>query len=63
MAEPTGVWVVTDHYWPADGLSEVTPYPDEIEAMRAANADQFRRAWFVPFGKDIRDVMREPNAQ
>ncbi|MFE3081814.1 hypothetical protein [Nocardia tengchongensis] len=55
---PTGVWVVADRSW-IDGPGDVTPYPDEIEAMRAANADEYRRAWFVPFGKDLREVMNE----
>ncbi|MFD6357920.1 hypothetical protein [Nocardia tengchongensis] len=59
MAEPTtGVWVVADRSW-IDGPGEVIPYPDEIAAMRAANEEQFRRAWFVPFGKDLREVMNE----
>ncbi|MEU6580645.1 hypothetical protein [Nocardia sp. NPDC046763] len=57
--EEAGVWVVAHRYWDAEGPGKATPYPDEIAAMRAANADQFCRAWFVPFGKDLSEVMNE----
>lgn len=55
---PTGVWVVAYRSW-IEGPGEVIPYPDEIAAMRAANEDEYARAWFVPFGKDLREVMNE----
>ena len=58
-AAPTGVWVVADRYWGTEGPGEVIPYPDEMAAMRAANEDQSYRAWFVPFGKDLREIMND----
>ncbi|BAD56351.1 hypothetical protein [Nocardia farcinica] len=56
-AEP-GVWVVSGEYWGYDGPSQVVPYANEAEALRAANQESHLRAWFVPFGKDLREVMR-----
>lgn len=61
MAEQAGVWVVAYRHW-IDGPGEVTPYATELDALRAANREDYVRVWFVPFGKDLRDVMNEPYA-
>lgn len=53
-----GVWVVAGQVWGYEGPYQVTPYPSEVEALRAANADDMLRAYFVPFGTDLREVMR-----
>ncbi len=53
----TGVWIVASTSWGSEGPSEATPYADEVSALRAANTDTYLRAWFVPFGVDLREVM------
>ncbi len=53
-----GVWLVADTSWGYDGLSQVVPFPTEVEAMRAANTNEYLRAYFVPFGTDLREAMK-----
>ncbi|MGW5387173.1 hypothetical protein [Nocardia sp. NPDC003963] len=57
--ETAGVWVVAGTSWGYEGPGWVTPYPSELEALHAANQEEFVRAYFVPFGKDLREVMNE----
>ncbi|WP_029924031.1 hypothetical protein [Nocardia otitidiscaviarum] len=57
--EQPGVWVVAGTSWGYEGPYQVVPYPSETDALRAANGEDFVRAWFVPFGEDLRDVMNE----
>ncbi len=52
--QPPGVWMVT---WEASGTDDVTPYPTEIEALRAINGGDHMRAWFVPWGKSLHDLL------
>lgn len=54
---PEGVWLVAGTSWSCDGPGWVTPYPAEMEALRAVNETDYLRAYFVPFGEDLREVM------
>jgi hypothetical protein len=53
-----GVWIVSGRYWGHDGPSWVIPFGTEIEAMRAMNAGDGERVFFVPFGVDLADAMK-----
>ncbi len=55
--QPAGVWVVAGTSWIYEGPGCVIPYATKLEALEVANEDDYRRAWFVPFGVDLRDVM------
>lgn len=64
MTAPTedqpGVWIVADTWWGDEGPGETIPYATKLEALQAVNdAGWQRRAWFVPFGKELREVMNE----
>lgn len=50
MTPTDGVWFTIHHG------SRVTPYPSEIEALRAANASEDHTAVFAPWGQDPVDV-------
>ena len=52
-----GVWIVAGTTWGYEGPSYVVPHASETDAMRAANDAEYQRAYFVPFGKDLREVM------
>ncbi|MFJ1461811.1 hypothetical protein [Nocardia sp. N2S4-5] len=55
--QPEGVWIHANHY-PHEGIVMATPYANEIEALRAANATGIGgRVVFVPYGKDLREVL------
>lgn len=58
-ADPAaGVWFVANPDWIDGPGHEAAPYADELSALRAANdAGYWMRAWFVPFGSTLRDVM------
>lgn len=55
--KPAGVWIVAGTSWIYDGPSYVIPYANEVDAMRVANQVDYQRAYFVPFGVDLQDVM------
>ncbi|NEW49358.1 hypothetical protein GV792_04780 [Nocardia cyriacigeorgica] len=55
--QPAGVWVVAGTSWIYEGPGCVIPYATEVEALRAANETEYYRAWFVPYGADLNDVM------
>lgn len=57
--EQHGVWIVADHYWHTEGPGYAIPFDTEIDALRHVNCSGGvpLRAWFVPFGKDLREVM------
>lgn len=55
--ERPGVWIVAGTSWLYEGPGYVIPYPTEIDALRAVNESEFLRAYFVPFGADLREVM------
>jgi hypothetical protein len=57
-AQP-GVWIVSGTFWGYEGPGYATPYATEVEALRAVNEETYLRAWFVPFGKDLQEVMNE----
>ncbi|WP_280476297.1 hypothetical protein [Nocardia farcinica] len=49
-----GVWLVSYEY---DGGDHVIPFATEIEALRYVNSQHHNRAWFVPFGSNLHDVV------
>ncbi|WP_327100044.1 hypothetical protein OIE68_15465 [Nocardia vinacea] len=57
LTEPTGVWVVAGTSWGYEGPGYVIPYPNQFEALQAANETDYHRARFVPYGTDLNDVM------
>lgn len=54
-----GVWVT--YYWD-NGPNIVSVYNDETEALRAAVASNYQHVAFLPFGRDLRDVLESPAA-
>ncbi|MGV9818402.1 hypothetical protein [Nocardia xishanensis] len=57
-AEP-GVWMVAQSI-PNEGITQAVPYATEVEALRVVNRSGYGEdvhAYFVPFGKEIREVM------
>lgn len=62
METVEGTWIVANRYWNMrGGPGDVVPYPNEIRALRAANETEYLKAWFVPFGTSLRDVMNDPS--
>jgi hypothetical protein len=56
-AEP-GVWIVAQSI-PYEGITVAIPFATEVEALRRVNQDGYGAyAYFVPFGKDLREVMK-----
>jgi hypothetical protein len=49
-----GVWLVT---YNSEGGDHVIPFPTEVEALRFVNGETHHRAWFVPFGVNLHDVI------
>ena len=59
--EVEGAWIVASAI-PYEGITLAVPYPNEVEALRAVNRGVGygqARAYFVPFGRDLREVMAE----
>lgn len=52
-----GVWMYA-HEIPHEGITMAVPYATEVDALRAANAGDYGRVVFVPFGTDLKDVLR-----
>ncbi|MFC5789682.1 hypothetical protein ACFPPE_07415 [Agromyces tardus] len=50
-----------------EGPGYAIPYATELEALQAANTTEYQRAYFVPYGEDLRDIMnnfyRKPESQ
>lgn len=58
VGERKGVWIVADPHWDTGPGADPTPHGSEVEALRAVNqAGYQQRAWFVPFGISLREVM------
>ena len=58
---PDGVWIVA-YDIPYEGITLAIPYPSEVEALRAVNNGVGygqAHAYFVPFGQDLREVMKK----
>ncbi|WP_280371112.1 hypothetical protein [Nocardia wallacei] len=54
--EPDGVWMCA-HSYPVEGITVAIPYASELDALRHANSGDVGRAVFVPYGKDLREVL------
>jgi hypothetical protein len=55
-----GVWMVAGTSWGYEGPGYAIPYATELDALRAVNEETYLRAYFVPFGKDLQEVMNAP---
>lgn len=60
-APPAGVWMVAEAV-PFEGITTAIPYATEMDALRAINSgvgySDSLRAYFVPYGQDLREVLR-----
>lgn len=54
---PAGVWILAGRIWGYEGPSWAIPFATEVEALRAMNAGDGERVYFVPFGVDLQAVM------
>jgi len=54
---PAGVWMYVNEY-PHEGITMAIPYATETDALRAANEGDVGKAVFVPFGSDLKDMLR-----
>lgn len=58
VADEPGVWIVADTFWGHEGPGETVAFGNEIDALRAVNtAGWHQRAYFVPYGKSLQEVM------
>lgn len=54
--DPAGTWIVTG-VSALDDHSAAAVYSDELTALRAANRDETLRAYFLPCGKPLNEVV------